>query len=100
MVPMLKAARIGSSWKGVPGTLAPFGTVVPSTTGPSKLTQPGETRMPSRPQPRVSIKQSRAVRSEFGNGPHEKSELYEPVLYASFLSSKRDSPPCTYSAMS
>ena len=41
IAPMLKAAWIGSSWNWVPGTLAPFGTIVPCTTGPSSLVQAG-----------------------------------------------------------
>jgi hypothetical protein len=31
---------MGSTWKGVPGTLVPFGTVVPSTTGPIRARLP------------------------------------------------------------
>ena len=34
---MLNAACTGSSWNGVPGTLAPFGTTVPGTIGPEQL---------------------------------------------------------------
>lgn len=49
------------AWKSVPGTLAPFGTIVPSTTGAIKLRQFSLTRRPSRPQPSVSIRQRRAV---------------------------------------
>ena len=60
MQPMLNAAMTGSSWNGVPGTLAPFGTTVPATTGPSNLVQAGYSSA-SRPQPSVSIKQLRAV---------------------------------------
>lgn len=57
---MLNAARIGSSWYGVPGTLAPLGTVVPSTTGPIKFLHESK-RRPSSPHPMVSIRQRRAV---------------------------------------
>ncbi len=41
IAPMLNAACTGSSWNGVPGTLAPFGTTVPGTIGPSSLVQAG-----------------------------------------------------------
>ena len=41
MQPILKAAVTGSSTKEVPGTLAPLGTMVPGTTGPSSLVQAG-----------------------------------------------------------
>src|ERR1700677_869500 len=60
MAPMLKAAWTGSSWKRVPGTFAPLGTMVPGTIGPSSFVHCGYSRA-SRPQPRVSIKQYRAV---------------------------------------
>lgn len=39
---------------------APFGTMVPSTTGPKSLEHPSK-RNPSRPQPMVSMRQRRAV---------------------------------------
>ena len=39
IVPILKAARIGSKTNEVPGTRAPLGTIVPGTTGPSNLVQ-------------------------------------------------------------
>ena len=57
---MLKAPLTGSSWKGVPGTLVPLGTTVPSTIGPRSLVHSLK-RRPSRPQPRVSRKTHRAV---------------------------------------
>ena len=56
MAPMLNAACTGSSWNGVPGTLAPFGTTVPGTIGPSSLVQAGYSSA-SNPQPSVSIRQ-------------------------------------------
>ncbi len=62
MQPMLKAACTGSSWNCVPGTLAPLGTTVPGTMGPISLRQAGYSRA-SRPHPRVSIRQLRAVSS-------------------------------------
>ena len=46
--------------EAVPGTRAPLGTKVPSTWGPSSLVHSGKRRA-SRPQPRVSIRQLRAV---------------------------------------
>ena len=46
--------------KCVPGTRAPFGTMVPGTIGPSSLVQAGYSSA-SRPQPSVSIRQLRAV---------------------------------------
>ena len=56
MAPMSKAAFTGSSWKGVPGTLAPLGTTVPGTIGPSSLVQAGYSSA-SKPQPSVSMRQ-------------------------------------------
>ena len=56
MAPMLNAACTGSSWNRVPGTLAPFGTTVPGTIGPSSLVQAGYSSA-SKPQPSVSIRQ-------------------------------------------
>ena len=47
IAPMPKAACTGSSWKDVPGTFAPFGTIVPGTTGPSSLVQAGWERLES-----------------------------------------------------
>src|SRR5438552_3753330 len=58
--PMLNAACTGSSWNCVPGTLAPLGTTVPGTIGPSSLVQAGYDSASS-PQPSVSIRQCRAV---------------------------------------
>lgn len=58
-VPMAKAARTGSSWNDVPGTLAPFGTMVPGTTGAMSAAQAGLTLSPSRPHPMVSEKRFR-----------------------------------------
>ena len=60
IAPMLKAACTGSSWNWVPGTLAPCGTTVPGTIGPSSLRHAGYSSA-SRPQPSVSIRQLRAV---------------------------------------
>lgn len=60
MAPMLNAALTGSSWNGVPGTLGPLGTMVPSTIGPRSLVHSLNLR-PSRPHPRVSRKTNRAV---------------------------------------
>lgn len=60
MAPMLNAALTGSSWNGVPGTLGPLGTMVPSTIGPRSLVHSLNLR-PSRPHPRVSRKTKRAV---------------------------------------
>ncbi len=56
IVPRLKAACTGSSWNCVPGTLAPFGTTVPCTTGPRSLVHAGYSSA-SKPHPRVSIRQ-------------------------------------------
>jgi hypothetical protein len=44
----------------VPGTFAPFGTIVPGTIGPRSFVQAGNDSA-SRPQPSVSIRQLRAV---------------------------------------
>ena len=41
IAPMLNAACTGSSWYGVPGTFAPFGTTVPGTIGPRSLVHAG-----------------------------------------------------------
>ena len=41
IAPRLKAAWTGSSCQGVPGTLAPWGTVVPGTIGPRSLVHAG-----------------------------------------------------------
>ena len=60
IAPMLNAAWTGSSWNCVPGTLAPLGTTVPGTIGPSSLVQAGYSSA-SKPQPSVSIRQLRAV---------------------------------------
>ena len=41
IAPMLNAACTGSSWNGVPGTFAPWGTTVPGTIGPSSFVHAG-----------------------------------------------------------
>ena len=58
--PISHAALIGSSLSLVPGTRAPYGTIVPSTSGPSSFVHSGKLSANS-PQPSVSIKQLRAV---------------------------------------
>ena len=62
MQPMSKAPFTGSSEKLVPGTLTPYGTSVPGTTGPNIFVHAGKVKA-SRPQPTVSIKQFFAVSS-------------------------------------
>ena len=60
MQPMSQAAFTGSITNCVPGTRAPFGTIVPGTTGPKCLEHSGNF-CAKNPQPSVSIKQFRAV---------------------------------------
>jgi hypothetical protein len=60
IAPRLNAAWMGSSWKDVPGTFAPLGTTVPGTTGPRSFVHAGYSSA-SKPQPRVSMRQYRAV---------------------------------------
>ena len=60
MQPMSQAAFTGSSWNWVPGTRAPFGTVVPGTMGPRCFAHSGK-RSARKPQPSVSMRQWRAV---------------------------------------
>ena len=60
MVPILKAAWIGSSKNGVPGTLEPFGTKVPGMMGPRSLVHSLK-RRDKIAQPIASARQRRAV---------------------------------------
>ena len=62
MQPISKAPLIGSSLKFVPGTRTPYGTDVPSTTGPSIFVQAGNFKA-RRPHPIVSMRQFLAVSS-------------------------------------
>ena len=56
IAPRLNAACTGSSWNLVPGTLAPRGTTVSGSIGPSSLVHAGYSSA-SKPQPSVSIRQ-------------------------------------------
>ena len=58
--PISNAPFTGSNKLEVPGTLTPYGTSVPSTTGPSNFVQAGKLNA-SKPHPKVSIKQLFAV---------------------------------------